>query len=199
MREGQKVRRRNTMQKILTAILMTMLFAGCATPRIPFPETEFVGIDLSGDKIITGKVFLVDQLEEKQIGSGFEVILEPVSSYSDQWYNIVYTAEKELKKADPRYEKYVKRVTADAEGKYVLKDIAPGKYYLTSPFYWEAIDCAANLLKTKVLISKKITVTETDNDPEIPLTKEFISPTVICDIYTQGKWEQENDHWSVMK
>jgi hypothetical protein len=187
------------MQKILTAIFMTMLLTGCATPRVPFPESELTGVQLKGDKTVKGRVFLIDQLEEEQIGAGNEVTLEPVSSYSDQWYEVTCLNNRSLKKVDPRYEKYVKRVTADAEGKYVLKDIAPGKYYLSSPFYWEALDCSAKLLKTKVLISKKIIIKSDNSIVEIPLTKEFISPMVICDIYTQGKWEQDNDHWSVMK
>jgi hypothetical protein len=180
------------MQKILTAIFMTMLLTGCATPRVPFPESELAGVQLKGDKIVKGRVFLVDQLEEEQIGADNEVTLEPVSSYSDQWYEVAYLNNKSLKKADPRYGKYVLKVKADEQGKYTFNNVAPGNYYLSSPFFWTATTCSAEEIATKIWISKKIVIQSDDSVLEIPLTKEFTSPTIICDLYNQGDWEKED-------
>ena len=182
------------MHKSLIFISLTILLAGCAAPRIPFPESELAGLPLKGDKTIKGKVFLIDQLEEEQIGSGYEVTLEPVSSYSDQWHELVYLKDSPLKKADPRYDNYVLRVEADKEGMYIFKDVAPGNYYLTTPFMWSAITCSANVVKTKVWVSKKISVKASDSVLEIPLTKEYTSPTVVCDLYNQGDWESEGGY-----
>lgn len=181
------------MHKIyLFLFLLILTTAGCATPRIPFPESELVGLQLKGDKTVKGLVFLIDQLEEEQIGAGNEVTLEPVSSYSNQWQEVVYLKNRALGKADPRYNNYVLRVEADEHGKYTLNDVAPGNYYLRSPFFWSAITCSANIAKTKILISKKISIKASDRVLEIPLTKEFTSPTVVCDLYNQSDWEKED-------
>lgn len=180
------------MQKLYLCLVLLILVAGCATPRVPFPESELAGLLLKGDKTVTGRVFLIDQLEEEQIGVDYEVTLEPVSSYSDQWYEVAYIKNSPLKKADPRYDNYILKVEADEQGKYTINNVAPGNYYLSSPFWWKAITCSANVVKTKVLISKKITIRDNDSVLEIPLTKEFTSPTIICDLYTQGDWEKED-------
>ncbi|MEN8134480.1 MAG: hypothetical protein ABFS18_02935 [Thermodesulfobacteriota bacterium] len=180
------------MQKLYLCLFLLILVGGCATPRVPFPESELDGLQLKGDKTVRGRVFLVDQLEEEQIGAGFEVTLEPVSSYSDQWYEVVYLNNRSLKKADPQYNNYVLRVEADEQGKYILNNVAPGDYYLSSPFFWKAITCSANIATTKILISKKISIKASDRVLEIPLTKEFTSPTLICDLYNQGDWEKED-------
>ncbi|MCK4839350.1 MAG: hypothetical protein KAS94_11160 [Desulfobulbaceae bacterium] len=180
------------MQKILTAFFMIMLFSGCATPRIPFPESELAVANLKGDKTVKGRVFLIDQQEEEQIGAGYEVILEPVSSYSDQWYEVAYLNNRPLKKADPRYGKYVLKVEADEQGKYTFGNVAPGNYYLSSQFFWKATTCSAEVVATPVWISKKIFIKPNDTILEIPLTKEFTSPTIICDLYNQGDWEKED-------
>ncbi len=181
------------MHRSLILISLIILLSACAAPRIPFPESELAAIKLKGDKTLKGKVFLIDQLEEEQIGADFEVTLEPVSSYSDQWYEVVYLNEKSLKKADPRYENYVMKAVADKEGMYALKDVAPGNYYLTTPFMWSGITCSANIVKTKVWISKKISVKPGDTALDVPLTKEYTSPTIVCDLYNQSTWEKEEE------
>jgi len=179
------------MQKLITAFFMAILFTGCATSRVPFPAAELAGLPLKGDNTVTGRVFLIDQLEEEQIGAGLEVTLEPVSSYSDQWYEVAYLANRSLRKADPRYANYVLRVEADEQGIYKFNNVAPGDYYLSTPFLWAAITCSANIAKTEVMISKKISIKESDSALEIPLTKEYTSPMLICDLYNQGSWEKE--------
>ena len=181
------------MREKLIPVLIIFLLSGCATQRIPFPEAEYAGLNLSGDKTVKGKIFLVDQLREEQFGSGSEVTLEPITSYSEQWYEVSYLKNKSIKKPDPNYQKYVMRTTADKNGRYSFPGVAPGKYLLTAPLFWKAIDCAANVQKTKIMISLKINVEEGGSVVIIPLTKEYQSPAVVCDLYTQGAWEKESD------
>ncbi len=180
------------MPKSYLLLFLLILLAGCATSRIPFPESELAVANLQGDKTVKGRVFLIDQLEEEQIGAGYEVTLEPVSSYSDQWYEVACMNNRPLKKADPRYGKYVLKVDADEQGQYTFANVAPGNYYLSSQFFWKATTCSAEVVATPVWISKKIFIQPNDTILEIPLTKEFTSPTMICDLYNQGDWEKED-------
>jgi hypothetical protein len=179
--------------KIIFYFFLAFLLTGCATPRIPFPETELAGLPLAGDKTVNGTVFLIDQLGEKQVGVGSEVTLEPVTSYSEQWYEVSYLKNRSLKKPDSRYEKYLLHATADDHGFFSFTNVAPGSYLLSVPFYWEATTCSAKKAKTKVMITKKIMIKPDDIVLNIPLTKEYVSSMVVCDVYNQGAWEKEGD------
>jgi len=180
------------MRSYVVIILSTMLLAGCATQRIPFPAAELSALNMAGDKTVNGRIFLIDQFEEEQVGAENTITLEPVSSYSNQWYEVNYLRNKPLKKADPRYEKHVLRTTADSEGKFIFKNVAAGNYYLSGPVSWAATTCSANIVKTEVMISKKISLQGNDTTVNVPLTKEFESPVIICDLYNQGSWEKED-------
>lgn len=179
------------MWKKWIAVLIVLLVAGCAAQRMPFPEREYADLDPRGDKTVKGTVFLVDQFEERQVGGGSEVTLEPLTSYSEQWYEVCYLQGEKIEEPDPRYRRYVRRTEADGKGNFSFSDVGAGEYLLTAPLYWTAVTCSANKVDTKVMICKKITVEEHDSVVEVPLTKEYKSPMVICDLYNQGDWEKE--------
>jgi hypothetical protein len=179
------------MLRKLSSFLSLLLLVGCATQRIPFPAAELSALHLAGDKAVKGTVFLVDQLEERQVGADSEVTLEPVCSYSEHWYEVAYLGNRSLGKPDPRYEKYVRRTTADAAGQFSFTGVAPGAYLLTAPLFWAATTCSGNVAKTKVMIARKITIKADDPVVEIPLTKKYVSSIVVCDLYNQGAWEKE--------
>ncbi|MBU0480278.1 MAG: carboxypeptidase-like regulatory domain-containing protein [Proteobacteria bacterium] len=178
------------MTRITWIILLLFILTGCATQRIPFPETELSRITIKGDHTIQGEIFLIDQFEEKQVGIEQEVTLEPVSSYSDQWYTVSYLGNRSIKKADPRYEQYVARTQSDKEGKFSITGVAPGEYYLTGTVGWHAVNCSSEVVVTNVPISNKLTVDNTNRILEVKLTKPYNSPTLICDLYNQGDWDK---------
>ncbi|MFO7606714.1 MAG: hypothetical protein R6W72_10480 [Desulfurivibrionaceae bacterium] len=180
------------MCKKWTVVFIVFLIAGCAAQRMPFPETEYADLDLRGDKTVKGTVFLVDQFEERQVGDGSEVTLEPLTSYSEQWYEVSYLRGKKIQEPDSRYSKYVMRTEADEKGNFSFRNVGAGEYLLTAPVNWTAVTCSATKADTKVMIGKKITVDENDSVVEVPLTKEYESPMVICDLYNQGDWEKQD-------
>jgi hypothetical protein len=181
------------MQKLYLFLSLLIMTTGCATQRMPFPAAEYAALHLTGDKTVKGTVFLIDQFEEKQVGAGSEVTLEPVTSYSEQWHEVCYLHNKSIKNPDPRYEKYVMHAKADEEGRFLFTGVAPGEYMLTGPLFWEGVTCSATVAKTKVMICKKITIKDGDSVLDIPLTKKYGSPLVVCDLYNQAAWEKEGD------
>lgn len=178
-----------------TSTLIILLLAGCATLRVPFPESELAGLELKGDAVISGKIFLVDQFEDEQLGAETSVVLEPVTSYSDQWYEVRCQQKKSLTEADPRYEQYLKRVISDKEGKFSIAGVAPGEYLLSGAVFWEAITCSGNVAKTEIPIGKKISVKPGDKELEVFLTRKYNSPTVACDLYNQSEWNKDDWEW----
>lgn len=177
------------------ACLLSLLFilTACATPRIPFPESELASLNVKGDITVKGEIFLINQFEEKQVGSEREVTLEPVCSYSNQWREINYLGNRSIEKADPRYEEYVLRTKTDSEGKFTISGVAPGEYHLTGIVGWRALNCSATWVVTPVTVSNMISISGSNRILEVQLTKPYTSPTVICDLYNQGDWEKEGN------
>lgn len=196
-KEGYAIFRRYVMSfRSLALILLVLLLSGCGgIQRVPFPENELAALNLHGNAEISGKLFLIDQFEEEQVGEEITVVLEPVSPYSDQWYEVKYLQDKSIAQADPRYEKYLKRVQTDKEGKYSISGIAPGDYLLTGTVIWKAITCSGNEARNEVLVSRKISVKPEDKELDIPLTKEFESPIEVCDLYNQSEWNKDDWEW----
>jgi hypothetical protein len=180
----------------LALISVAFLMTACGgIQRVPFPESELAALDLQGDTVITGKVFLIDQFEEEQIAEETTVVLEPVSSYSSQWYEVAYLKDRALAKADPRYEKYLKKASTDKVGQFSLSGIAPGEYLLNSSVFWKAITCSGNVAKTEVLVSKRVSIKGDEKELEISLTREFESPVEICNLYNQSDWNKDDWEW----
>jgi hypothetical protein len=176
--------------KITTLLLALLLLSGCATQRMPFDESDFAGLTLEGDKTISGELFLIDQLEEKQVGDMAEVTLEPVTPYSSQWYEVSYLGNRSLQKPDPRYKRFVRRARTDKEGAFAFTGVAPGEYYLSGTVNWKAATCSGEVVQKKVPVCLKVTVSPDDDKVAVPLTKEYESPTEICGLYNQSDWEK---------
>lgn len=176
--------------KVLTLLMSLLLLAGCATKRMPFNENTFATLVLEGDKSISGQLFLVDQLEERQVGAKTEVTLEPVTPYSNEWYEVSYLGNRSLQKADARYSRYQRRAQTNEEGSFTFTNVAPGDYYLSGTINWKAATCSGNIVQKKVPVCLQVTIAEADTTVEVPLTKEFISPTEICGLYNQSDWEK---------
>ncbi|MDT8335883.1 MAG: hypothetical protein RQ753_09300 [Desulfurivibrionaceae bacterium] len=175
----------------LLSLLTVVLLVGCATQRMPFPEDKYASLGLDGDKTVKGRIFLIDHLEEKQIGSGVDVSLEPFTAYCNQWYDVVYINGGKLDEPDPGYYKYVKRTKADENGNFTFENVAAGEYLLNATMKWEAVTCSIKKVKTPVMICKKIAIADDDKIVNVELTKDYKSPTVVCDLYNQGDWEDE--------
>ena len=173
---------------ILTTVL---LLTGCATQRIPFNEAEYTARPKTGDTVITGTLFLVDQMEEKQVGAHSEITLDPVTAYSNQWFEVSYLGNRTLAAPDQRYNKYVRKTKADQAGNFTFEQVAPGEYYLSGLVKWKAATCSGNVVSKKIPIAQKLTVAAGDTRVDAPLTKPFVSPSEICNLYNQSDWSKE--------
>lgn len=177
--------------KSLLLLSALILLAGCAVQRIPFNESEYSARPKSGDKVVSGRIFLTDQLEETQVGAGSEVILEPVTSYSNQWFEVCYQNNRTLATPDQRYLQYVLKSTADKDGNFSFTKVAPGDYYLSGLIKWKAATCSGNVVSKKIPICQKIAVAPEASKIEVPLTIPFVSPNSICNLYNQADWSKE--------
>lgn len=162
--------------KRLLAGLMFLFLIGCVTTqptiqRIPFPSDEYSKLEVSGTSIIKGQAFLKTRAGDVKTAAGNEVLLNPVTSYSNQWYEENYIKGRLLTEINPKMFQYVKKKIADAEGRFIFKDVPAGEYYLTTVVTWEApVGYNGSLVRQGGHISEKISVKDKD-ELDIILTK----------------------------
>lgn len=145
-------------------VLIMVLLAGCVQPfqpvkRIPFPEAEYKALETTGTGIVRGQAFLKTRGGDVKVAAGNEVLLSPVTSYSLDWYNNSYLANKAMESIDPRFNQYVRTVTADSNGKFIFRRVPSGEYFVTTEVTWEApVGYQGALVMQGGVVTKRIMV-----------------------------------------
>ncbi|MFI4910234.1 MAG: hypothetical protein ACIAQZ_01060 [Sedimentisphaeraceae bacterium JB056] len=149
------------MIRLFIVLIATLLIQGCAVKpvqRIPFPVSEYNSLQKEGTGVVVGQAFLRTRGGDIKTAAGQDVFLNPITSYSKQWYNVAYKEKKPMTEPDPLYSDYIYTKVADADGRFTFKDVPPGDYYLTTNVLWE-IPAGYSMVKQGGLVTKKITVT----------------------------------------
>lgn len=123
----------------IAAVLL--LLAGCATTpqarTTPFIESDYAWASRPGTGAITGQAFLVTRGGEVKVAAGREVLLNPVTPYSTEWFDRAVVAGMPLEPPDERFRKYHRTVVGDAEGRFRFTGLPAGDYYVASWITWE--------------------------------------------------------------
>jgi len=99
--------------------------------RIPFPEEEYRYVKKRGRSTVSGRIYLENShTSEKVTGDKLKLWLNPVTSYSRQWYQESYLAGYKLSKTDKRLYNYMKFTYSDNAGKFNFYGVPKGEYYL---------------------------------------------------------------------
>ncbi|MBD3792918.1 MAG: hypothetical protein IE889_01990 [Campylobacterales bacterium] len=99
--------------------------------RIPFPVEEYNAISKSGRSTVSGKIYLINSATENTVlGKNVKLYLNPVTSYSKQWYYESYLGGYKMSPVDKRLYNYLKFTTSNESGEFNFFGIAPGNYYL---------------------------------------------------------------------
>ena len=99
--------------------------------RMEFPVEEYKHIRKRGSSTVSGKVYLVNSnSSDKVMGNKVKLYLNPVTSYSEQWYQESYLGGYKLSKSDPRLFNYLKFTVSKEEGKFNFFGVPTGQYYL---------------------------------------------------------------------
>ena len=99
--------------------------------RIDFPVGEYSRIRKTGSSTVSGTVYLENSYtSDKFMGQKVKLYLNPVTSYSEQWYQESYLGGYKMSKSDPRLYNYLKFTMSNADGKFNFFGVAAGQYYL---------------------------------------------------------------------
>jgi len=99
-------------------------------PRIAFPVAEYNHLAKKGSATVRGSIYIDDGYGAKIYGKNTRLYLNPVTSYSRQWYEESYLEGYKLTKADARLYNYLKFTTSNEAGKFAFFGIPSGRYYV---------------------------------------------------------------------
>jgi len=106
--------------------------------RVPFPVQEYRQLARSGKGTIEGHIYLQDAYGTKIPGAKTRLYLNPVTSYSRQWYQQSYINGEKMGKADSRLFNYLRFTASDDQGAFAFYGVPSGSYYLIG-----TVSCAA--------------------------------------------------------
>jgi len=99
-------------------------------PRIKFPTSEYYSLPRSGKGTVKGKIYVTDLYGSPVVGAGTRLYLNPITSYSKQWYVESYLGGARMHKADSRLFNYLKFTAANNNGDFAFYGVPNGSYYL---------------------------------------------------------------------
>ncbi len=99
-------------------------------PRIEFPTSEYYALPRTGKGTVKGKIYVMDLYGSPVVGAGTRLYLNPITSYSKQWYEESYLGGARMQKADPRLFNYLRFTAANSDGNFAFYGVPNGSYYL---------------------------------------------------------------------
>ena len=99
--------------------------------RISFPEDEYRKLKKYGDSTVTGTIYLKSSItDDNIIGRNVKLYLNPVTSYSKQWYEQSYLGGYKMTPPDKRLYNYLKFTTSNSDGEFSFFGVPAGEYYI---------------------------------------------------------------------
>ena len=124
--------------------------------RINFPVSEYRRLAKSGKGTLKGSIYVENSSTQRILGAGTRLYLNPVTSYSEQWYQESYLGGQKMQKADARLFNYLRFTAANSSGNFAFYGVPSGSYYLIG-----TVKCAAECgysTPKNIRIATKITL-----------------------------------------
>lgn len=161
-------------------ILIVIALTGCAIApqtlplqRMPFPEAEYATLQKpgTGRAIVRGQAFLKTRSGDIKTAAGNQVFLNPVTSYSLEWYEKSYLSNRKMQASDTRLLSYMPIQVADGSGHFLFKNVPAGEYFISTNVTWEAPTGYQGALQSQGgVISKRIRV-DSGEEIDVIVTK----------------------------
>jgi len=117
-------------QEIKQTDMTTLAQSQDVIERIPFPVSEYARLQKQGKATIKGQIYLLDLYGQRVEGKDTRLYLNPVTSYSNQWFKESYIKGHKMQEADSRLFNYLRFTASDSEGHFAFYGVPSGSYYL---------------------------------------------------------------------
>jgi hypothetical protein len=97
--------------------------------RIAFPADEYAHLKTSGNSTVKGTISITYD-GRRLPGRQTRLYLNPITSYSNQWYRESYLGGHKMGKSDPRLYNYLKFTASNGNGQFAFFGVPAGKYYV---------------------------------------------------------------------
>ena len=124
--------------------------------RIEFPESEYYRLARIGKGTVKGTIYVKDYYDKRVLGASTRLYLNPITSYSEQWYEESYLGGQKMQAADPRLFNYLKFTASDKNGNFAFYGVPSGSYYLIGTVKC-AEECGYDSMKN-IRIATKVSV-----------------------------------------
>ena len=127
---------------------------------VVFNENEYLPYAKEGNAVIEGDLCLTLKDGSLKCFENAEVFINPVTSYSDEWYKRGWAGRENLEVAHPRAFHYNKKVKTGKDGAFRFEKLPAGSYYVASaicvPEAKGATSCQYHRYATKVETKKYV-------------------------------------------
>ena len=133
--------------------------------RAPFPADEYKRLQTSGNSTVKGTIAITYN-GTRILGRQTRLYLNPVTSYSNQWYRESYLAGHKMEPSDKRLFNYLKFTASNTHGAFAFYGVPAGQYYVVG-----TVTCPACGNKA-IRIARRVTVNGT-NTVTVDLSKSL--------------------------
>jgi hypothetical protein len=123
--------------------LIVLLLAGCAATGVKhqrlqsFDESEYAPYSQKGTAVIEGQAFMRTAGGDVKYAAGSIVAMNPVTTYSREWWDTAVVKGQNMAEADSRANDYHWSTTADGEGRFSFENLPAGEYYIACGVSWK--------------------------------------------------------------
>ena len=161
------------MLKLSLALCAALLLSACVERKpatVSFSVAEAAFIKKPGTGVITGHAFRTKPSGTVVNGAGEVVRLIPATGYTRERFRNLYGTRKYVAhrayprddNPDPAYAEYTRTTKAEANGRFVFENVAPGEYFVTTQVIWGDEDA---LFREGGSVYDSVTVTGKEKEP----------------------------------
>lgn len=151
--------------RLCVVAVFPLTVAACAIPvsvyqrQAPFIEDEYLASAKAGTGKLTGQAFTKTRGGDVKYAAGNPIVLNPITTYSTEWFNVLVKQNIPMSTPDQRAFKYVRTVTADGMGNFEFTGLPAGEYYVVTSIFWE-VPGPNGLSTTGSNVGEKVVVKE---------------------------------------
>lgn len=128
--------------------------------KAQFNEAEYEHYATAGKAVIAGKACFTLADGAEKCFAGVDVFINPVTTYSTEWYERGWAGREFLANPDVRAVKYNKKVRTDKDGSYRFENLPAGSYYVGAvvcePAAKDAKECQITRYAAKVKMKNSV-------------------------------------------